>query len=117
MRALNISAILLFITSLSCIAGEVGDAVRGKELSAYCIGCHGEYGVAPRPSTPNLAGQNKEYLEYALKAYRDGTRQGGLAVIMQANARTLSAQNISDLAIFFSSLPGKNSTKPLQKQD
>jgi cytochrome c553 len=73
MRALNISAILLLITSLSCIAGEVGDAVRGKELSAYCMGCHGEYGVAPRPSTPNLAGQNKEYLEYALKAYRDGT--------------------------------------------
>lgn len=80
---------------------------RGQALSQQCLGCHGEVGIAPVASNPNLAGQNKEYLQYALKAYRDGKRKGGLAFIMQANARALSDQDIESLAVFFSSQNGK----------
>ena len=112
MKTLNIGVVVLLIIAFNSVANENDASVRGKELSAYCLGCHGELGIAPRPSTPNLAGQNKEYLEYALKAYRDGIRKGGLAVIMQANARTLSNEDISDLASYFSNLQGRNIAKP-----
>lgn len=94
----------MLIASLSSISGN---AVRGRELSDYCIGCRGEYGVTTRLLTPNLAEQNKGYLKYALKTYRNVTCQGGLAVIMQANASALSAQDISDLATYLLNLPGK----------
>ncbi len=80
---------------------------KGQVLSLQCLGCHGELGIAPVATNPNLAGQNKEYLQYALKAYRDGKRKGGLAFIMQANASALSDQDIEALAVFFSSQSGK----------
>ena len=80
---------------------------KGQVLSQQCLGCHGEFGIAPVATNPNLAGQNKEYLQYALKAYRDGKRKGGLAFIMQANASALSDQDIESLAVFFSSQNGK----------
>lgn len=80
---------------------------RGKELSSYCSGCHGEQGISPLPENPNLAGQNSAYIQYALKAYRSGERQGGKAFIMKANAGGLSDRDIADLAAFFSSLPGR----------
>lgn len=80
---------------------------KGQVLSQQCLGCHGELGIAPIATNPNLAGQNKEYLQYALKAYRDGKRKGGLAFIMQANASALSDQDIEALAVFFSSQNGK----------
>lgn len=65
-------------------------------------------GVGPALSAlENLAGQNKEYLEYAIKAYRDGTRKGGMAVIMRPNVRALSDKDVRDIASYFSQLPGK----------
>lgn len=84
---------------------------KGQVLSQQCLGCHGEFGIAPVASNPNLAGQNKEYLQYALKAYRDGKRKGGLAFIMQANASALSDQDIEALAVFFSSQNGKQAAE------
>lgn len=104
--------VLLFMLSLvakTAIAETIDpqSIARGKELSSYCSGCHGEKGIAPLPENPNLAGQNSAYIQYALKAYRSGERQGGKAFIMRANAGGLSDQNIADLAAFFSSLPGR----------
>ena len=91
--------------SFSILASENGDSERGKSLSKHCIGCHGEFGIAPVDSNPNLAGQNAKYIEYALKSYRDGVRRGGMAFIMQANAAALSDTDIRDLAAYFSSQP------------
>lgn len=103
---------IFFISSLmanAAIAETVDPEsfARGKELSSYCSGCHGEKGIAPLTENPNLAGQNSAYIQYALKAYRSGERQGGKAFIMKANAGGLSDQDIVDLASFFSSLPGR----------
>jgi cytochrome c553 len=41
-----------------------------------CAACHGERGtaMATAKSTPNLAGQNLEYLRSAIKQYRSGAR-------------------------------------------
>lgn len=83
---------------------------KGQTLSQYCMGCHGETGIANIESNPNLAGQNKPYLVYALKAYRDGIRKGGMASIMRPNASGLSDDDIDALATYFAAQSGKQTT-------
>lgn len=110
MKTLSVFSLLLsaVIFSQNATANDDQFYAKGQVLSQQCLGCHGEFGVAPVTTNPNLAGQNKQYLQYALKAYRDGKRNGGFAFIMQANASALSDQDIESLAVFFSSQPGRN---------
>lgn len=109
MKILTTLALLIIAATYSQNAAATTEQLyaKGQVLSQQCLGCHGELGIAPVATNPNLAGQNKEYLQYALKAYRDGKRKGGLAFIMQANASALSDQDIEALAVFFSSQNGR----------
>ena len=81
----------------------VGDAKRGKTKVAACIGCHGIPGYkADFPtvySVPMLGGQNAKYIESALKAYQKGERR---FPTMIATARSLSDQDIADVAAYYS---------------
>ncbi len=81
----------------------VGDAKRGKTKVAACIGCHGIPGYkADFPtvySVPMLGGQNAKYIESALKAYQKGERR---FPNMIATARSLSDQDIADVAAYYS---------------
>lgn len=76
MRALNavdMEAVALYFASQTPgerAAPAVGDASAGAQLSAVCSGCHGAQGVAADSATPNLAGQDFEYLVHSIKAYR-----------------------------------------------
>jgi cytochrome c553 len=63
-----------------------------------CSRCHGENGEGVVPGTPRLDIQSPAYLEAALKAFRDGTRQSGT---MMAAARTLDDAEIEELARHF----------------
>ncbi|MCW8870640.1 MAG: cytochrome c [Proteobacteria bacterium] len=81
-----------------------GDAVRGEKIAYTCTGCHGipKYKNSyPNYHVPKIGGQNAAYLETALKDYRTGARQHGT---MQAQAGSLSDQDISDIAAYFSQL-------------
>jgi len=80
------------------------DIAVGKAKSAVCTTCHGADGIAIMPAYPNLAGQNADYLESALKAYRAEQRQGGMAAIMQMQAQNLSDEDITNLAAYYASL-------------
>lgn len=97
-------AIGIAVISTNSIVMAAGDVAKGKAKSAVCSTCHGADGIAIMPVYPNLAGQNAEYLESALKAYRDKQRQGGMAAIMQMQANNLSDEDISNLAAYYSSL-------------
>ena len=80
------------------------DIDLGKKISQSkgCLGCHGTNGIsAEGTSYPNLAGQKAAYLEKALRAYRDKTRQ---APLMNGMAAGLSDADIANLAAFYSSL-------------
>ncbi|CAG9200663.1 Cytochrome c4 [Paraburkholderia tropica] len=78
------------------------DANAGKQRAAVCFACHNTNGMAQIPGVPNLAGQNSDYLEEALRAYRDGhTRQN---VIMNAMASPLSDGDIANISAYFSLL-------------
>ncbi|BCX87712.1 cytochrome c [Methylomarinovum tepidoasis] len=98
------SIVALMVGSLWGNAVLCADADAGRKISQSkgCIGCHGVNGIsAPGTSYPNLAGQKAPYLEKALKAYRDKTRQ---APLMNGMAAGLSEGDIADLAAFYSSL-------------
>lgn len=84
---------------------SAGDAAAGKAKAAVCAACHGQNGVSPIPTYPNLAGQHEQYLVAALKAYKAKNRSGGQAAIMQGQAAALSDADIANLAAYFASLP------------
>ncbi len=82
----------------------VGDATRGFHKSATCLGCHAIPGYkADFPvvySVPMIGGQNAKYIENALKEYQKGERR---FPSMMATAKSLSDQDIADVAAYFSS--------------
>ncbi|MDC8446667.1 MAG: cytochrome c [Nitrosomonas sp.] len=97
-------SILLATSMLFAFSGiaQAGDAAAGKEKNSMCVGCHGIEGYRTAfPEAyhvPKIGGQHAEYLIKALEGYRDGTRSHPS---MTALAKTLSDQDIKDLAAFY----------------
>lgn len=56
------------------------------------------------PAYPKIGGQSAVYVVNALKAYRDGRRQGTYAAMMAEVAKSLSDADIADLAAYVESL-------------
>ena len=73
----------------------------GRHVRARCISCHGMSGHTVTPTWPNLAGQQAQYLQDQLLAFRNGSRQGSL---MNVIANELSEQQIADVAEYYSQL-------------
>ena len=87
-----------------------GDAERGAVIGQTCAGCHGipsYFNANPAYHVPKLGGQNADYLEIALQGYRRGTRGHET---MQAQASSLSDQDIADVAAYFDSFVGEAET-------
>jgi len=102
----------LAVTAFCAIAGPVfaadapiGDAKAAVDKISMCIGCHGIKGYKSSfPEVyhvPMIAGQNAEYIVAALQKYATGDRT---FPTMEAIARTLSQQDMADLAAYYSSL-------------
>ncbi|EGQ8026037.1 c-type cytochrome [Vibrio vulnificus] len=92
---------------LGLMSGSVlaaGDVAAGQAKAAVCAACHGANGMATIPGYPNLKGQNEQYLVSAIKAYKNKERNGGLAVVMQAQAAMLNDADIANLAAYYASL-------------
>jgi cytochrome c553 len=77
------------------------DIAAGKTRSAQCAACHGPNGHAVVPETPNLAGQDEDYLSEQLKNFRSGARQNET---MSVIAKPLSDTEIANLAAYYNSL-------------
>jgi cytochrome c553 len=80
-----------------------GDVERGEKIAMTCSGCHAvpsAHNAYPAYHVPKLGGQNADYLEVALQAYRGGQRAHQT---MQAQASTLTDQDIADVVAFFAS--------------
>ena len=73
----------------------------GKARASACSACHGTNGVSDNPSWPSLAGQQKDYMVAALKAYKAGTRKNEL---MAGVARGLEDADIEAVATYYSSV-------------
>lgn len=101
------------MVALTMLSGQVllsgqalaaGDAAAGQVKSEVCAACHGADGMATIPGYPNLKGQNAQYIISSINAYKNKERNGGLAVVMQAQASLLSDDDIANLAAYYSSL-------------
>ncbi len=96
-----LAALSLALVATPALAG--GDVERGAALADTCLGCHGIVGYRnayPSYRVPKLGGLDESYIAIALNGYKNETR--GHAT-MQAQATTLSDQDIQDLAAYFAS--------------
>src|SRR5438552_1881903 len=96
-------ALPLFAFLAATPAHAQGNAEAAKAKNSMCIGCHGipMYKTAfPEVySVPLIAGQTPDYIVKALQAYRAGDRSHPS---MQGVAKSLSDQDMADLAAFYS---------------
>ena len=88
------------------LAQPASDALAaGREKFVQCAACHGSDGRSTVVAQyPKIGGQSAPYVVNALKAYRDGRRQGTYAAIMAAVAKPLSDRDIETLAAYIESL-------------
>lgn len=107
---LNLSSVLLVAClGLPTFAAAKGDAAEGAKKAEACKACHGEAGAKPiQPDYPVLAGQHADYLVTALNQYKSGKRKNAT---MGGFAKALSAQDIQNLAAYFSSQPSELTMK------
>lgn len=102
------SAMLVTLTVGMTVAAGVraqGDAKAGSVKAIPCMGCHaipGYSNVYPTYHVPRVGGQHPEYIVAALKAYKAKERSHRT---MQAQAASLSEDDMKDIAAFFSSKP------------
>ncbi|GAA5505823.1 c-type cytochrome [Novipirellula caenicola] len=81
------------------VAMETDSAVT-QLVAAACAACHGPHGHGRAGDrVPMIAGQNREYLQLTLEAYKTGQRHSG---IMEPIAARLTAEDIRRLADYFS---------------
>ena len=100
-RYITSLALLAAVAAVPVSAVAAGDAAAGKIKSFTCMGCHGvaSYNnVYPTYKVPKLGGQHANYIVAALQAYKSGPRPHST---MQAQAKTLSEQDMQDIAAFF----------------
>ncbi|MEO6422499.1 MAG: c-type cytochrome [Candidatus Nitrotoga sp.] len=84
--------------------------VKGKVAS--CYSCHGFNGRGADPMFPAIGNQKYVYLVNQLKSWRDGTRGNDPVVggvpMMQAVAKTLTDDDIYNVAAYLTSAPPVN---------
>jgi cytochrome c553 len=95
---LRFGALLLVLASSRALAD---DLALGRARAQTCVACHGALGLSVAPDAPNLAGQPEIYLSAQLRAFRSGARKHE---VMNVMAKTLSDEDIAQLAAWFSSL-------------
>jgi cytochrome c553 len=102
--------ILLGIVSI-LIAGQglAAGLTTAELVNERCGTCHGADGQSTSPIFPSLAGQNQAYLVKQLKDFKSKKR---VSETMAPQVVDLSAENIAELAAYFSSKPAKVNRVP-----
>jgi cytochrome c553 len=97
--------LLMALAAASLVAqaqDAAGNAKRGEDLAASCIGCHGIPGYqASFPDihkVPMISGQTSKYIVAALNAYKKGDRKHPT---MRAIASSLTDADMADLGAFY----------------
>ena len=76
---------------------RAADAALGRLMvRSTCQTCHGEDGKASVVGTPNLSGQQKEYLIAQLRAYRSGARRNEQMSIIAKPLTDADIENVSE---------------------
>ncbi len=97
MKILLISMVLLSVSTAQAASIYAGKA----KAAAVCSQCHGVRSTSAEAPFPPLAGRDEEYLEMALKQYRDKTR---ISDVMNNIAGSLTDRDINNIANYYSRL-------------
>ena len=92
-------AVVAALTSTA--VARAGDIQAGRQKAQSCAVCHGPLGLSATPDAPHLAGQPAIYTGAQLRAYRSGARKHEVMAVM---AKSLTDEDISQLAAWFASL-------------
>jgi cytochrome c553 len=76
------------------------------DAGQVCAACHGQTGISPIPTNPNLAGQHADYIEQALAQYKRGDRKGPNAIAMQAQLMAVSDEDLAVIAAYYAGQSG-----------
>jgi len=77
-------------------------SARAPRAALICAPCHGFEGVGHDSTVPNLAGQNREYLQAQLLAFRSGARRHPT---MNLFSGQVTMDEIVEIADYYASLP------------
>ncbi|HKU90030.1 MAG TPA: c-type cytochrome [Steroidobacteraceae bacterium] len=94
----DVAAFLAGPNVLTQSKNDVPAAAR-PAASEVCLACHGTNGVGITADYPTIAGQHKDYIERALHDYQKGGRKNA---VMGGMAATLKAEDIEQLAEYYS---------------
>jgi cytochrome c553 len=99
-------ALLVAAWSGTALAQVAGDAAKGQEKTAMCLGCHAISGwrtAFPEVyHVPMIAGQHPQYIVKALQEYKNGERSHPS---MRAIAASLSDEDMANLAAYYGGAP------------
>jgi cytochrome c553 len=105
MIRLCVALSLAFVVAAPALAQDAapkGNAAAAKEKNSMCMGCHGVTGYRTAfPDVyrvPKIGGQSPTYIVKALEEYKSGARSHPS---MRAIARSLSPQDMADLAAYY----------------
>lgn len=87
------------LSALSLTAFAEGNPVKGEDLTATCVACHGTDGNSAAGAFPSIAGQQENYLLKQLREIKSGERS---AVLMTGMLDNMTDQDLMDLAAFYS---------------
>lgn len=90
--------------SLFCSAAFAEDNYRGRTIGSACFGCHGAGGMSGAAIPPIILGAPAEFIESALKEFRDGTRP---STIMGRISKGYTDEDIAAVAQYLSAREGK----------
>jgi cbb3-type cytochrome c oxidase subunit III len=103
MRSMTVAvklAALLMIAPAVFAAGSKGDPAKGKMIvDQVCAACHGADGNSVVSANPSLAGQHPEYIVKQLTEFKNQKRKNP---VMLGMATPLSADDMSNVAAYFS---------------
>ncbi len=94
----DIANIAAYYASQEPKAPPVERALSSHEWAERCDRCHGKNGVSTDPRYPTIAGQSREYIAAALKAYHSEFRKDSA---MQAMTALLDEEMIETLAAHY----------------
>lgn len=106
MKATAVTALAAALVASPAVHSADVEAGRAR-VNQVCAACHGANGISVADAIPNLAGQKARYLEGQLKALKEGSRKNP---VMNAIAAQLSADDIANVAAFYSTQAGGSAT-------
>jgi cytochrome c553 len=101
----------IFLIAAFCLAAlhSLAQSASRPGRLGLCAACHGETGQAHMPGVPDLAGQRLDYLQDALRQYRDGRRN---VPVMRTAVGPLSETELDALATWYSEQIPSARTRP-----